>query len=196
MYMQEALEKVCAKRKLSNPNDYALLLNDKGNTILIPLDRTVASLQGKTELLLVKRSMLPQMDAVIRRGVGRTTDPNGAQYEVFYFPPFVNASFCTASIFKTMTETPEQQFSSAMDFTAAYKVRAIDPALFWNMLMQSLQKYTIYRKVPMLVTRQERTLAIDGAYIHVRALRSFAIKHLFNKILFLQRLCHLRTKLG
>ncbi|KAF4616357.1 hypothetical protein D9613_008618 [Agrocybe pediades] len=128
MYMQEALEKVCAKRKLQNPNDYALLLADK--SILIPLDRTVASLQGKTELLLVKRSMLPQMDSVIRRGVGRTTDPN-------------------ASIFNSIAEDAEQQFLPAMDFTAAYK------------------KYTIYRKVPMLVTRQERTLAIDGAYIHI-----------------------------
>ena len=77
MYMQEALELVCRKRKLQNPNDYALLLNDKGKSILIPLDRTVASLQGKTELLLVKRSMLPQMDHTILKGIGRTTDPNG-----------------------------------------------------------------------------------------------------------------------
>ncbi|PPQ68454.1 hypothetical protein CVT26_006041 [Gymnopilus dilepis] len=130
MYMQEALELVCRKRKLQNPNDYALLLNDKGKSILIPLDRTVASLQGKTELLLVKRSMLPQMDHTILKGIGRTTDPN-------------------ASIFKPNAETPEQQYSSALDPTAAYK------------------KYTIYRKMPMLVTRQERTLAIDGTYIHI-----------------------------
>ncbi|KAF8882155.1 stress-activated map kinase interacting protein 1-domain-containing protein [Gymnopilus junonius] len=128
MYMQEALELVCRKRKLQNPNDYALLLADK--SILIPLDRTVASLQGKTELLLVKRSMLPQMDHTILKGIGRTTDPN-------------------ASIFKPNAETPEQQYSSALDYTAAYK------------------KYTIYRKMPMLVTRQERTLAIDGVYIHI-----------------------------
>ncbi|KAF8962331.1 stress-activated map kinase interacting protein 1-domain-containing protein [Flammula alnicola] len=128
MYMQEALELVCRKRKLQNPNDYALLLADK--SILIPLDRTVASLQGKRELLLVKRSMLPQMDAIILKGVGRTTDPN-------------------ASIFKRMSDAPEQQSSPALDYTAAYK------------------KYTIYRKMPMLVARQERTLAIDGDYIHI-----------------------------
>lgn len=29
------------------------------------------------------------------------------------------------------------------------------------------QKYTVYRKVPMLVTRSARLLAIDGGYIHV-----------------------------
>jgi hypothetical protein len=28
------------------------------------------------------------------------------------------------------------------------------------------QRYTIYRKMPMLA-RQERTLAIDGVYVHV-----------------------------
>ena len=79
--MQEALELVCRKRKLQNPNDYALLLADK--SILIPLDRTVASLQGKRELLLVKKSMLPQMDAVILKGIGKTTDPNGIY--LFFF---------------------------------------------------------------------------------------------------------------
>jgi hypothetical protein len=73
--MQEALEYVCRRRKLANPNDYALLLADR--SILIPLDRTVASLQGKRELLLVKRSMLPMLGGNIVRGVGRTTDPNG-----------------------------------------------------------------------------------------------------------------------
>ena len=73
--MQEALELVCRKRKLQNPKDYALLLADM--SILIPLDRTVASLQGNRELLLIKRSMLPQMGSDIVKGIGRTTDPNG-----------------------------------------------------------------------------------------------------------------------
>lgn len=72
--MQEALEAVCRKRKLSNPNDYALLLGDK--SILIPLDRTVASLQGTRDLLLIKRSMLPQIGDIFKV-TGKTTDPNG-----------------------------------------------------------------------------------------------------------------------
>ncbi|KAF5318799.1 hypothetical protein D9619_010789 [Psilocybe cf. subviscida] len=150
MYMQEALELVCRKRKLLDPNSYALLLPaDKRNpaqsdrstdqslvvppvdrSIVVPLDRTVASLQGKRELLLVKKSVLPQMNALELKGVGRTTDPN-------------------TSIFKRMSDTPEKQASSVLDPTSAYK------------------KYTIYRKLPMLVTRQERTLAIDGDYIHI-----------------------------
>ena len=72
MYMQEALEAVCKKRKL-NPNEYALLVKDM--SILIPLDRTVASLEGKSELLLVKRSWLPRYGIVEKST--RTTDPNG-----------------------------------------------------------------------------------------------------------------------
>jgi len=75
MYMQEALELVCRKRKLHDPKEYALLLGDM--SILIPLDRTVASLQGKSDLMLVKRSMLPHLGVDLGRPTGRTTDPNG-----------------------------------------------------------------------------------------------------------------------
>ncbi|KAF9445595.1 hypothetical protein P691DRAFT_805466 [Macrolepiota fuliginosa MF-IS2] len=127
MYMQEALEMVCRRRKLANPKDYALLLADR--SILIPLDRTVASLQGNRELLLVKRSVLPMLGGNIVKAVGKTTDPN-------------------ASIFKS-TDTPEIQYTTPLDYTAAYK------------------KYTIYRKMPMMVARQERTLAVDGEWVHI-----------------------------
>lgn len=96
MYMQEALEIVCRKRKLQNPNDYALLLADM--SILIPLDRTVASLQGKRELLLVKRIMLPHMGADIVKGIGRTTDPNGKS-----IPFFLSAMLKSAPSFHLQT---------------------------------------------------------------------------------------------
>jgi hypothetical protein len=94
MYMQEALELVCRKRKLQNPNDYALLLADK--SILIPLDRTVASLQGKRELLLVKRSILPQMDGVILKGIGKTTDPNGIPFLTTFVSILLLISSCVS----------------------------------------------------------------------------------------------------
>ncbi len=80
MYMQEALEMVCRRRRLQ-ANEYALLLSDM--SILIPLDRTVASLQGESDLRLVKRSMLPHMNVDVRP-IGRSTDPNGAS--IFLFP--------------------------------------------------------------------------------------------------------------
>lgn len=59
VHMQEVLEVVCRKRKLTNPKEYALILNDLN--ALVYLDRAVASLQGKHELTLLKRSMLPRL---------------------------------------------------------------------------------------------------------------------------------------
>lgn len=74
--MQEALDLVCRKRKLDT-RDFALVLNDDETMILIPLDRTVASLQGKRELLLVKKNMLSKMGIEAEKKSIRTTDPNG-----------------------------------------------------------------------------------------------------------------------
>ncbi|KAJ7606584.1 stress-activated map kinase interacting protein 1-domain-containing protein [Mycena polygramma] len=58
MYMQEVLERVCRKTKLDHPEAYALLLDTDNMRILIPLDRTVASLQGKRQLVLIRREMI------------------------------------------------------------------------------------------------------------------------------------------
>lgn len=127
MYMQEVLEVVCRKRKLANLKDYALIVNELN--MLAYLDRTVASLGGRRELTLVKRSTLPQLGIEPESRSARTTDPN-------------------ASISKRISDIPEMQLSAAADYATAYK------------------KYTIYRKMPMLA-RQERTLAIDGVYIHI-----------------------------
>ncbi|KAF8508261.1 stress-activated map kinase interacting protein 1-domain-containing protein [Hysterangium stoloniferum] len=125
MYMEEVLENVCRKRRIDDPKQWCLVYDLK---ILIPLDRTVASLQGKNEIFLLKREQLSRYD--IRRQHTRSTDPN-------------------ASIFTRNSEVPEQQYSAALDFTRAYK------------------KYTVYRKMPMLVVRHERILAMDGDYIHI-----------------------------
>ncbi|KAH9958015.1 stress-activated map kinase interacting protein 1-domain-containing protein [Russula dissimulans] len=139
MYMQEALELVCRRRRLQ-PKEYALLLSDM--SILIPLDRTVASLQGESDLRLVKRSMLPHMNVDVRP-IGRSTDPN-------------------ASIFKRMSDVPDLDYSTSQDFTAAYK------------------KYTVYRKMPMIVGKHERTLAIDGPYVHIMPTANKAAKAVFD----------------
>ena len=69
MYLQEVLELVCRKRNQMDSKDYILLLGDQ--SLPVPLDRTVASLQGKRELLLVKRSMLPQNGEDSVRGIER-----------------------------------------------------------------------------------------------------------------------------
>ncbi|KAJ7484524.1 stress-activated map kinase interacting protein 1-domain-containing protein [Mycena latifolia] len=140
MYMQEVLERVCRKTKLDHPENYALLLANDNTRILIPLDRTVASLQGKRELVLIRRTMI---DDNVVRGTGKTTDPN-------------------ASILKRMSDTPEVKYSSAIDYSNVYK------------------QYTIYRKMPMLVAKQERTMAFDGLYIHILPTANKATKAVFD----------------
>lgn len=77
MYMQEVLEKACHKRKLDNPKEWALLSDDY--KILVPLDRTVASLEGSSQLVLVQRSLLPHYGFAIDgdRRTARSIDPNG-----------------------------------------------------------------------------------------------------------------------
>ena len=89
--MQEALEIVCRRRKLLNPNDYALLLGDM--SVLIPLDRTVQSLEGQKDLVLIKRSMLPQLRLDLVRVVERTTDPNGSCFLNLCLLIFLNLRF-------------------------------------------------------------------------------------------------------
>lgn len=77
MYMAEVLDAVVAKRKLSDPKDYALVVEVGEMKMNIPLDRTVRSLQGKRELLLMKQNMLREYGVEVRERKG-TTDPNGA----------------------------------------------------------------------------------------------------------------------
>jgi hypothetical protein len=84
-----------------------------------------------------------------------------------------------ASIFKN-PETPEIQYTTPSAVTAAYKVD-FNAHLCGLSLTFPRQKYTIYRKLPMLVTRQERTLAVDGEWVHV---------HFFS---FISICCHLLT---
>lgn len=76
--MAEVLEAVCQKRRISNPKDYALVLDLKNQKLFIPLDRTVKSLQGNRDLMLIKKSMLANYSVDMgKRNTARSTDPNG-----------------------------------------------------------------------------------------------------------------------
>ena len=78
MYMAEVLDAVCAKRKLDNPKEYALVLDLKPVKLFIPLDRTVKSLQGKRDLMLIQKNMLQNYGVDMgKRITGRSSDPNG-----------------------------------------------------------------------------------------------------------------------
>ena len=76
MYIAEVLEAVVQKRKLSDAKDYALVVEVGDVKMNIPLDRTVHSLQGKRELILMKKNMLREYGVEVRERKG-TTDPNG-----------------------------------------------------------------------------------------------------------------------
>ncbi|KAI0674134.1 SIN1-domain-containing protein [Trametes maxima] len=141
MYMAEVLDAVCQKRKLDDPKDYALVVEAGDTKMNIPLDRTVRSLQGKRELILMKKNMLRDYGVEIKERKG-TTDPN-------------------ASIFSQDVAAQEQSLSQMFEFMNAYR------------------KYTVYRKVPMLVARSARVLAIDGGYIHIIPTVTKA-KHVFD----------------
>ena len=65
-----------------------------------------------------------------------------------------------------MSDTPaEVKLSSALDFTTAYKVGY--RKFLIEFLLTVHQKYNIARRMPMLVAKQEKTLAVDGVYLHV-----------------------------
>ena len=74
--MAEVLDSVCQKRNL-DPKEHALVVDLGDAKMNIPLDRTVKSLQGKRELILMKRNMLREYGVEVRDRKG-TTDPNGA----------------------------------------------------------------------------------------------------------------------
>lgn len=78
MYMADVLDIVCKKRRLADARDWALLTDDM--SILIPLDRTVASLRGTKDLVIVKQSLVSQLGDGKGRLPGRSSDPNGLQF--------------------------------------------------------------------------------------------------------------------
>ncbi|WWC86806.1 uncharacterized protein L201_001685 [Kwoniella dendrophila CBS 6074] len=101
MYIADLTEVLCKKKRLQMPaTDWVLCLADL--TLAIPLDRTVASLEGRTDLALVKRQWATEHGLRIddRRG----GDPS-------------------ASIFKRQSEpAPMQRYGPGLaDFTQTYK---------------------------------------------------------------------------
>lgn len=88
--MAEVLDAVCQKRKLNSPKDYALVVEVGDMKMNIPLDRTVRSLQGKRELILMTKSMLSQYGVEVRERKG-TTDPNGAHGAAACFEEMLTA---------------------------------------------------------------------------------------------------------
>nr|ODN93712.1 hypothetical protein L204_04896 [Cryptococcus depauperatus CBS 7855] len=101
MYIADLTEVLCKKKRLQMPaTDWVLCLADL--TLALPLDRTVASLEGRIELALVKRTWA--VEHGLRIDDRRGGDPS-------------------ASIFKRQSEpAPFQRFGHGItDFSQTYK---------------------------------------------------------------------------
>ncbi|SJX61021.1 related to Stress-activated map kinase interacting protein 1 [Sporisorium reilianum f. sp. reilianum] len=135
MYLADVLEMICRKRHLSNVDDWALIVPDK--SIVVPLDRTVESLQGNHDLALVRRSSLGALG-----GTGAlsssSTNPN-------------------ASIFKRYSATSDPnaplgqpKYTKALDIAAAYKSYTV------------YRKSPMFGG-----RHNERSLTLDGDWLHI-----------------------------
>ena len=79
MYLADVLELVCRKKNIDNPKEYCLMVADRG--LVVPLDRTVESLQGAYQLALAKKPSLSALQAggagALRTGQLVNTNPSG-----------------------------------------------------------------------------------------------------------------------
>ena len=124
--MAEVLDAVIQKRKLSDPKDYALVVEVGDVKMNIPLDRTVRSLQGKRELILMKKNMLREYGVEVRERKGATTDPNGRHSQKGQsHARDGDRCWFLASIFTTDTAVQEQNLSQMLDYMNAYRVTGI-----------------------------------------------------------------------
>jgi len=112
MYLADVLENLVKKKSLGQVKDWALLVPSLPSIpahqrdIVVPLDRTVQSLQGVNSLALVKRS---QVSSKLLRNTqlnGNTSSQN------------TNPS---ASIFKRLSEIPQPKYVSITDLTSTSK---------------------------------------------------------------------------
>lgn len=74
-YMADILDMACRKRRLTTSKEFALLLEDQ--SIIVPLDRTVLSLEGKRSLIIMKKTLIDSLGPEFGRKPGRSSDPNG-----------------------------------------------------------------------------------------------------------------------
>ncbi|PWZ00991.1 hypothetical protein BCV70DRAFT_159603 [Testicularia cyperi] len=135
MYLADVLEMICRKRHLSNVDEWALVVTDK--SIVVPLDRTVESLQGNHDLALVRRSTLGALGGA---GVlsGSSTNPNASIFKRYSAASDPNA--------------PDNQpkYTKALDIAAAYKSYTV------------YRKSPMFGG-----RHNERSLTLDGDWLHI-----------------------------
>ena len=135
-YNAEVLDIICRKKHLDRSRH--TLRIPKTNTI-VPLDRTVESLQGRAELECVVKRFI---DFVGER-------PNSPSTAAAPSTPIFQGKSSGKSK-SLLSQTAANTNTSDMLLGAGY------------------QKFTVWRKMPMsFISRHERILAIDGEYVHI-----------------------------
>lgn len=120
MYIADLTQVLCKKKRLSLPStDWVLCLADL--TLALPLDRTVASLEQRTDLALVRRQWA--VEHGLRIGDRRGGDPSG-ESSLLHDRGNKWLMSSTASIFKRISEpAPLSRFGTGVaDFVQGYKV--------------------------------------------------------------------------
>lgn len=135
-YLGDVLDQVCKRRNLDK---FMFCLRLAGSNVIVPSDRTVESLQGRTELLLVRKKA---MDLFTDSTLPRSMTPNA---------PIVAAAASSAKLGGGLSE------NSGL---SRYLPDIVTPSTY--------QRWIVWRRQPMsFMGRHERVLAIDGEYVHI-----------------------------
>lgn len=101
-YLADVLETICKRRDLGSPEKWALVVSDKD--IVVPLDRTVESLQGSYDLALVRRQDLGEHQSGVL--TTQSANPNASIFKRISQPAqprYQTAAKQLASTFKSYT---------------------------------------------------------------------------------------------
>lgn len=122
MYLADVLETICKKRHLADAEHWALVVPDRDDTV-VPLDRTVESLQGNHDLALVRRSTLdlPQGGRAVLNG--QSTNPNASIFKRLGGPGAVDDAGQTKLLLEQSGQQGARLYNSTKDITSTYKVR-------------------------------------------------------------------------
>ena len=108
MYLADVLDRICRRRKeehLSNPKEWVLMMADRD--FVIPLDRTVESLQGAHQLRLARKKDVAGLLAAGTRNL-QNTNPNASIFKHLSEPaqPTETPRAPVATTTNTPTDTP------------------------------------------------------------------------------------------
>jgi hypothetical protein len=109
MYLADILETICRKRHLTDVDQWAFVVPDQN--IVVPLDRTIESLQGNHDLALVRRQDLGHQAGSSGALTGQSRDPNASIFKrISVHNPAVGASGSKgiASTYKSYTVNRKQ----------------------------------------------------------------------------------------